>query len=65
MLSNLRDQGDSPNIVIAMLQVFSLDVYALIDPTATLCFVTPLMVTKFDVLLNVLVEPFLVLYPCG
>ena len=51
-------QEDSPNVVTGMLKVFSINVYALLDPNATLCFVTPLVSMKFDVILDVLVEPF-------
>ena len=35
-------------MVTDMLQVFLIDVYALLDPGATLYFVTPLVATKFD-----------------
>ena len=41
-----------------MLQVFSVNVYDLLDPGATLFFVTPLVARKFDVLPDVLIEPF-------
>ena len=41
-----------------MLHVYSVNVYALLDPGATLYFVTPLVSRKFDVLLDVLIEPF-------
>ena len=41
-----------------MLQVFSINIYALLDPGVTFSFVTPLEATKFDVLPDVLVEPF-------
>ena len=47
-------------MVTGMLQVLSIDFYALLDPDATLSFVTPLVSRKFDVLPNVLIEPFLV-----
>ena len=39
-----------------MLKVFSIDVYALLDPGATLSFVNPLVNKKFDILH----EPFIV-----
>ena len=48
-----------------MLQVFSVNVYAFLDPSATLYFVTPLVARKFDVLPNVLIEPFSVYTPMG
>ena len=41
-----------------MLQLFSINVYALLDLDATLSFVTPLVAIKFDMLLSVLDEPF-------
>ena len=53
-------QEDSPNVVAAMLQAFSINVHILLDPSVTLSFVTPLVSIKFNVLLDVLIEPFLV-----
>ena len=41
-----------------MLQVYSINIYALIDPDAILSFVTPLVAMKFDVLPDVSIEPF-------
>uniref|UniRef100_M1DNN4 Gag-pol polyprotein n=1 Tax=Solanum tuberosum TaxID=4113 RepID=M1DNN4_SOLTU len=41
-----------------MLRVFQLDVYALLDPGATLSFVTPYVAMRFDMLPDVLLEPF-------
>ena len=52
------EQKKSPNVVKGMLQVFSVNVYALPDPGAALSIVTPLVARKFDVLPNVLIEPF-------
>ena len=46
-----------------MLQVFSIDVYALLDPGATLSIVTLLISRKFDVIPNILNEPFTVNTP--
>ena len=37
-----QDREDSPNIGTGILQVFDLDDYALLDPGATLSFLTPL-----------------------
>ena len=59
----LRSRGEqktSPDVVIGMLKIFSIDVYALLDPSATLSFVTPLVAKKFDVLPDILHDPFLV-----
>ena len=47
-------------MVTSMFKVFSLDLYALIDPDATLSFVTPLIAKRFEILLDILHEPFVV-----
>ena len=47
-------------MVTDMLKVFSIDVYALLDPSDTLSFVTPLVDKKFNILLDILHEPFIV-----
>ena len=59
----LRYRGEEecfPNVVTSMLQVFSIDVYALIYPSATLSFVSPLLSRKFDTFPDILYEPFMV-----
>ena len=43
-----------------MLKVLSLVVYVLLHPSATLLFVTPLVAKKFDILPDILHEPFIV-----
>ena len=48
-----------------MLQVFFVNVYALLDPGATLSFVTPLVSTKFYALPDFLIEPFSICTPMG
>ena len=48
-----------------MLKVFSIDVYVLLDPGATLSVVTPLVTKKFDILPDILHEPFIVSTPMG
>ena len=48
-----------------MLQVFSIDVYALLDPGATLSIVTPLIAKIFDLLPHILHKLFLVSTPVG
>ena len=48
-----------------MLQVFSINVYSLLDPNYTFSFVTPLVAMKLDVIPNVLEEPFSVSTPVG
>ncbi|XP_015055042.1 uncharacterized protein LOC107001562 [Solanum pennellii] len=57
------DQKNYPNVVTGMLQVFSIDVYALLNPRATLSFVNPLVSMKFDVLSDVSIEPLPVTTP--
>ncbi|XP_015086946.1 uncharacterized protein LOC107030056 [Solanum pennellii] len=49
-LESMGEQERSPDIVTGMLQVFSVNV--------TLSFVAPLLATKFDVLPDVVIEPF-------
>ena len=44
----------------SMMKVFSIDAYALLDPDANLSFVTPLVDKKFDILPQILHEPFIV-----
>ena len=59
----LRSRGEregSPDVVTGMLWVFSIDVCVLFDPGATLFFVTPLIARKFDILTDILNEPFMV-----
>ena len=43
-----------------MLKVFSIDIYELLDPGATLSFVTPLVANFFYILPDILHEPFIV-----
>ena len=50
-------------MVTATLHVFSFHVYALLDLGSTLYFVTPLVASKFDLLPEILHEPFLVSTP--
>ena len=54
-LQSRGDQESSLDVVTGMLQVFSIDVYALLDPDSTLSFVTPYVAMKFDILPEVLV----------
>ena len=50
----------STDVVTDMLQVFSINIYTLLYPDATLYFVTPLVVRKFHIIPDILIEPFLV-----
>ena len=62
-LRSRGEQESSPNVVTGMIQVFSVDVYALLDPSAILYFVTPLIPKKFDILPDILNETFMVTTP--
>ena len=64
-LQTIGDQESSLNVVTVMLQLFSINVYALVDPSGTLCFVNPLVTMIFYMLPDVLYEPFLVSTPVG
>ena len=59
------EKETSPDVVTDMLKVLSLDVYALIDPCSTLSFFTPLVAKKFNILPDILHEPFIVSTPVG
>ena len=48
-----------------MLQVFSINGYALLDPSPIVSFLTPLVSRKFNVLPDVLIEPFSIITPMG
>ena len=48
-----------------MLQVFSIDFYDLLNLGATMSFVNPLVARKFDVLLDIFSEPFLIVTLVG
>ena len=48
-----------------MLRVFDLDVYALLDPGVTLCFVTPYIAVQFNVSPETLPELFSLCTPVG
>ena len=58
-----QDQEDSPDVVTGTLRVFDLDVYSLLDPGATLSFVTPYIAVQFSVSPETLPEPFSVFTP--
>ena len=40
-INSRQEQEDSPDVVTGMIQVFNFNVYALLDPGASLSFVTP------------------------
>ncbi|MCQ8082150.1 hypothetical protein NP492_23805, partial [Salmonella enterica] len=64
-LQACQDHKDSPDVVTGTLRVFDLDVYALLDPGATLSFVTPYIAVQFSVSPETLSEPFSVSTPVG
>ena len=51
----------SPDVVNDMLQLFSFDVYSLLDTGFKMLFVTSIVAMKFDVLPEILEEPFFIL----
>ena len=65
---SLRSRGEqqsSPDVVTDMLQVFSIDVYALLNLVSTLSFFTPLVARMFDIFPDILNEPFMLTTPVG
>ncbi|KAG5586628.1 hypothetical protein H5410_047062 [Solanum commersonii] len=62
-ITSRQEQKNSPDVVTGMIKVFTLDVYALLDPGACLSFVTPYVANKFDVLPNKL-GTLLCFYTC-
>uniref|UniRef100_M1DFL9 Retrotransposon protein n=1 Tax=Solanum tuberosum TaxID=4113 RepID=M1DFL9_SOLTU len=64
-ITSRHEQENSPNVITGMIKVFAFDVYALLDPGASLSFVTPYVAKKFDVLPERLCEPFCVSTPVG
>lgn len=57
-LQALQDQEGFPDVVTSMLRVFDFDIYALVDPRATLIFVTPYIAVQFSVSKKTLSESF-------
>ena len=55
-LHSWGEQVSSPDVVLVMLQVFFINVYALLDSGDTLSFVTPLITRNFDIFLDILNE---------
>ena len=62
----LREEYESFPIWLPVCYMFSLLMYMiLLDPGDTLSFVTPLIARKFDILPDILNEPFMVTNPVG
>ncbi|KAF3626409.1 pEARLI1-like lipid transfer protein 2 [Capsicum annuum] len=53
-----KDQENSPDVVTGTLQIFHVHIYALLDPGASLSFVTPYIAGNFGTSPEILVEPF-------
>ncbi|XP_055814603.1 uncharacterized protein LOC129884308 [Solanum dulcamara] len=64
-MGSRQDQENSPNVVTGMIRVSSFDCYVLMDPGATLSFVTPYVASKFNKIPERLLEPFCVATPVG
>ncbi|KAH0730162.1 hypothetical protein KY289_001350 [Solanum tuberosum] len=64
-ITSRQEQENSPDVVTGMIKVFTLNVYALLDPRASLYFVTPYVAIKFDFLSEKLCDPFCVSTPIG
>ncbi|XP_070013733.1 uncharacterized protein [Nicotiana sylvestris] len=62
-LAGRQDQESSLDIVTGMLTICSHNVYALIDAGSTLSCITPFVARKFDIVLEILREPFAVSTP--
>lgn len=58
LLSVLGVTKKSADVVTGMLQVFTINVYDLLDPGATLSFVTPLLDMKFDIFPHICMNHF-------
>ncbi|XP_015087048.1 uncharacterized protein LOC107030190 [Solanum pennellii] len=57
MLSKIQEQEDSPDVVTGMIQVFDFTVYALLDPGASLSYVTSYVAMNFYVIVGQHSEP--------
>ncbi|KAH0678989.1 hypothetical protein KY284_020074 [Solanum tuberosum] len=57
-ITSHQEQENSPDVVNGMIQVFNFNFYALLDPGASLSFVTPYVAMNFNVLPEQLSEPF-------
>lgn len=55
-----HEQKGSSDVANGMLKVFHLDVYDLMYLDATLSFLTPYMAMRFDIFLNMLLDPFFI-----
>ncbi|KAF3668716.1 putative LRR receptor-like serine/threonine-protein kinase MRH1-like [Capsicum annuum] len=65
IVSNRVEKEASPDIVTGMLQIFSCDMYVLLDPRSILSYVTPYVAVSFGFEPDVITESFLVSTPVG
>ena len=52
------EQEEFLDVVTGILQVFFINIYALLYSDDTLSIVTSLVPNKFDIILNILIQPF-------
>ncbi|XP_070017380.1 uncharacterized protein [Nicotiana sylvestris] len=64
-LLSRQDLESSPDVVTGILSVFSIDMYALIDPGSTLSYISPLVASKWDREPELLQNSFEVSTPMG
>ena len=64
-LCSSGEQETFADVVTGMLNLFSIYAYDLLILGSTLSFVTPLIAKKFDILTDILNEPFIVTTPVG
>nr|XP_009769702.1 PREDICTED: uncharacterized protein LOC104220517 [Nicotiana sylvestris] len=64
-LSSHQDLESSPDVVTGILSVFSIDMYALIDPGSTLSYISPFVASKWDREPELLHKSFEVSTPMG
>ncbi|XP_070017013.1 uncharacterized protein [Nicotiana sylvestris] len=64
-LSSRQDLESSPDVVTCILSVFSIDMYALIDPGSTLSYISPFVASKWEREPELLHKSFEVSTPMG
>ncbi|KAH0657727.1 hypothetical protein KY289_026475 [Solanum tuberosum] len=64
-ITSHQEQENLPDVVTGMIKVFTFDVYALLDPGASLSFVTPYVAIRFDIIPKQILEPLIVSTPIG
>ncbi|KAH0644637.1 hypothetical protein KY284_032521 [Solanum tuberosum] len=61
-ITSRQEQENSPDVVTGMIKVFTFDVYALLDPGASLSFVTPYIAMNFIFILSNFLSPSVFLH---